>query len=219
MHHILCQQHWGNDLQQKTSSKPSSLLHEQWAENQYRILLSSASSSPIHWHGLSTSQDLQRKLPRGHSLHPWAHEKPHSSSCSHNHLQGLYSSSYGVCFSNIIWSGAGTTALRLLDRLQRKALRLLKIDNPSKAGIHPLEHIEESGITLYILPPFLPTTLPWVDWNRAICRTSTRFTRYSTVATRLLLACYHSKVQHRALLILSSYIPRTNRFMELSTII
>ena len=31
-------------------------------------------------------------------------------------------------------------ALRLLDRLQRKALCLLKIDDPSKVDIHPLEH-------------------------------------------------------------------------------
>ena len=39
-----------------------------------------------------------------------------------------------------IWSGAGTASLALLDRLQKRALRLLKIDDPLDAGIVPLVH-------------------------------------------------------------------------------
>ena len=39
-----------------------------------------------------------------------------------------------------IWNGAGTTSLKLLDRLQKKALRLLRIDEPLKFDIVPLSH-------------------------------------------------------------------------------
>lgn len=46
-------------------------------------------------------------------------------------------------YASPIWSGAGCTALGLLDRLQRKALRLLKIHDPISVGIYPLEHRRE----------------------------------------------------------------------------
>ena len=43
-------------------------------------------------------------------------------------------------YASPIWSGAGVSSLRLLDKLQRKALRLLNIDDPRGAGIQPLAH-------------------------------------------------------------------------------
>ena len=43
-------------------------------------------------------------------------------------------------YASPIWNGAGTTSLTLLDRLQNKALRLFKIDEPIKFGIVPLSH-------------------------------------------------------------------------------
>ena len=43
-------------------------------------------------------------------------------------------------YASPIWNGAGTTSLKLLDRLQKKAFRLLKIDEPLKFGIVPLSH-------------------------------------------------------------------------------
>ena len=42
-------------------------------------------------------------------------------------------------YASPIWSGAGNTALGILCRLQRKALRLLNIEDPINAGIYPLE--------------------------------------------------------------------------------
>ena len=40
-----------------------------------------------------------------------------------------------------IWAGAGTTALGLLNRLQRKALYLLRIDDLIKVLIYPMSHL------------------------------------------------------------------------------
>ena len=45
-----------------------------------------------------------------------------------------------VEYASPIWNGAGTTSLKLLDRLQKKALHLLKIDQPLKFGTVPLSH-------------------------------------------------------------------------------
>ena len=54
-------------------------------------------------------------------------------------------------YASPIWSGAGITSLKLLDRIQKKALRLLKIYDPLAAGIYPLEHRRKvaSLCTLY----------------------------------------------------------------------
>ena len=76
-------------------------------------------------------------------------------------------------YASPIWSGAGSTALGLLSRLQRKALRILGIHDPIKAGIYPLEHRKDVATlcTFYrhfffkpsielgaILPPLLSYT-------------------------------------------------------------
>ena len=54
-----------------------------------------------------------------------------------------------------IWVGAGTTALGLLDRLQRKALRLLRIDDP----ISRLEFIHwRIGEMLHLFAPSIVTS-------------------------------------------------------------
>ena len=45
-----------------------------------------------------------------------------------------------VEYASPIWNGAVITSLKLLDRLQKKALRLLKIGEPLKFGIVPLSH-------------------------------------------------------------------------------
>ena len=43
-------------------------------------------------------------------------------------------------YSSPIWNGAGTMSLKLRDRPQKKALRLLKIDEPLKFSNVPLSH-------------------------------------------------------------------------------
>ena len=110
-------------------------------------------------------------------------------------------------YASPIWSGAGTTALRLLDRLQRKALRLLKIDDPSTAGIFPLEHRRNvASLCTFYRHFFLQPSLE-LSGILPSALTSVRVTRSST-------SCHPFAVtipKSNTVLHLSSYIPRTSR--------
>ena len=110
-------------------------------------------------------------------------------------------------YASPIWSGAGTTALRLLDRLQRKALRLLKIDDPSKAGILHLEHRRKVASLCifyrhFFLQPSLELTgiLPSAVTSRRITRSSTSCHPFAVTIPK-----------SNTVLQLSTYIPMTNR--------
>ena len=58
----------------------------------------------------------------------------------------------------LIWGGAGKVIQHLvcclLDRLQKKALHPLRIDDPMKVGISPLEHKKKCCFSLRLLLPF-----------------------------------------------------------------
>ena len=96
----------------------------------------------------------------------------------------------------------------LLDRLQRKALRLLKIDDLSKPGILPLEHRRKvaSLCTFYrhffFLQPSLELTgiLPSAVSSIRVTRSSTSCHSFAVTIPKSNTALH-----------LSSYIPRTSR--------
>ena len=110
-------------------------------------------------------------------------------------------------YASPIWSGAGITALKLLDRLQKKALRLLNIDEPAMVGIHPLEHRRK----VVSLCPFYRHFFlqPSTELSRILppVATNTRVTRSTSNAHPHAVNIPKSTTN----LHLSSYIPRTSR--------
>ena len=106
-----------------------------------------------------------------------------------------------------IWYGAGSTSLRLLDKLQNKALRLLEIDEPFKFGIVPLSHRKNAASLCvfyrhFFLQPSIELTdiLPGVAPCVRTTRSTTRGHPYCVKMSR-----------SRTELHLNSYIPRTSR--------
>ena len=101
-----------------------------------------------------------------------------------------------------IWAGAGTTALGLLNRLQRKALYLLRIDDLIKVLIYPMSHLfapstdasswNHPSSCLEFFPPFVFNVRP---------------TRFSATAHPYKVTIPKSKANLHQ----SSYIPRTSR--------
>ena len=103
-------------------------------------------------------------------------------------------------YASPIWNGAGTTSLKLLDRLQKKALRLLKIDEPLKFGIVPLSHrINVTSLCVFYHHIFLQPSIELADILPSEAP--------SMRATRCCVHIPRSKTE----LHLNSYIPRTSR--------
>lgn len=106
-----------------------------------------------------------------------------------------------------IWAGAGSTALGLLDRLQRKALRFLRIDDPIKVGIYPLEHRRNvASLCTFYRHFFLRPSLELSGIFPPLV-SNVRLTRSSATAHPYRVSVPKSNTYLHQ----SSYIPRTTR--------
>ena len=110
-------------------------------------------------------------------------------------------------YASPIWNGTGTSSLKLLDRLQKKALRLLRIEEPLKAGIVPLEHRRNvASLCVFYRHFFLQPSIELSNIipNKVTC---TRTTRSSVSRHPFAVMIPRSNTE----LHLNSYIPRTSR--------
>ena len=110
-------------------------------------------------------------------------------------------------YASPIWGGAGSTSLNILDRIQRKAMRILKIDDPIDAGIHSLQHRRDvSTLSVFYRHMFLQ---PSVELSSIMPPgiQRTRVTRSSVGGHQHSLAVPRSRTS----LHMSSYIPRATR--------
>ena len=106
-----------------------------------------------------------------------------------------------------IWYGAGSTSLRLLDRLQNKAIRLLRIDKPLKYGIVPLSHRRNvASLCVFYRHFFLQPSIELADILPGVAP-CVRRTRSTTRGHPYCVQIPRSRTE----LHLNSYIPRTSR--------
>ena len=125
----------------------------------------------------------------------------------------------GICFlskhvlpstrltSALLWNTRLQSGMKLLDRLQKKALRLLRIEEPLKAGIVPLEHRRNvASLCVFYRHFFLQpsTELSNIIPNKV---TSTRATRSSVSRHPFAVRIPRSNTE----LHLNSYIPTMSR--------
>ena len=110
-------------------------------------------------------------------------------------------------YASPVWNGAGTSSLKMLDRLQKKAIRLLRIEEPLKAGIVPLEHRRNVASLCVFYRHFL--LQPSIELSNIIPSevTCTRTTRSSVSRHPFAVMIPRSNTE----LHLNSYIPRTSR--------
>ena len=121
----------------------------------------------------------------------------------------IYKSYIRPCmeYASPIWNGAGTTSLSLLDMLQKKALRLLKINEPLKFGIVPLSHRRNvASLCVFYHHIFLQPSTELAD-SLPSEAPSMRATRFSVSGHPYCVHIPRSKTE----LHLNSYIPRTSR--------
>ena len=110
-------------------------------------------------------------------------------------------------YASPIWNGAGTTSLKLLDRLQKKALRLLKIDEPLKFDIVPLSRRRNvASLCVSHRYIFLQPSIELADILPSEAP-SMRTTRCSVSGHPYCVHIPRPKTE----LHLNSYIPRTSR--------
>ena len=106
-----------------------------------------------------------------------------------------------------IWYGAGSTSLRLLDRLQNKAIRLLRIDKPLEYGIVPLSHRRNvASLCVFYRHFFLQPSIELADILPGVAP-CVRRTRSTTRGHPYCVQIPRSRTE----LHLNSYIPRTSR--------
>ena len=110
-------------------------------------------------------------------------------------------------YASPIRNGAGATSLKLSDRLQKKALRLLKIDEPLKFGIVPLSlRRNVASLCVFYSHIFLQPSIELADIIPSEAP-SMKATRFSVSGHPYCIHIPRSKTE----LHLNSYIPRTSR--------
>ena len=110
-------------------------------------------------------------------------------------------------YASPIWNGADTTSSKLLERLQKKALRRLKIDEPLTFGIVPLNHWRNvASLCVFYRHIFLQPSIELADILPSEA-SSTRANRSSVSGHPYCVRIPRSKTE----LHLNLCIPRTSR--------